>query len=157
MPEHRVEFTKAYGSIGDLLYTTINTSTLQALSNFWDPMLKCFTFNTVNLTPTIEEYQALISLPVDRGNKPYINDRKLTLQGSLSKFMGDIHASEIKKQMKTKEGRNCIPINYLINLAHGCLSGKKGLSLIALCIYGTIIFLELKDMLKKRLLRFFLG
>ncbi|TYK02649.1 hypothetical protein E5676_scaffold280G00610 [Cucumis melo var. makuwa] len=83
MLEHRVEFTKAYGSIGDILYTTISTSTLQALSYFWDPMLKCFTFNTFDLTPTIEEYQALISLPVDRRNKPYIYDRKLTLQRSL--------------------------------------------------------------------------
>uniref|UniRef100_A0A9I9EJL5 DUF7745 domain-containing protein n=1 Tax=Cucumis melo TaxID=3656 RepID=A0A9I9EJL5_CUCME len=65
MPKQRAKFTKAYGSIGDLLYTTINTSTLQALSHFWDPMLKCFMFNTFDLTPTIEEYQALISLPVD--------------------------------------------------------------------------------------------
>ncbi|KAA0065295.1 uncharacterized protein E6C27_scaffold1023G00080 [Cucumis melo var. makuwa] len=157
MPEQRAEFTKAYGSIGDLLYTTINTSTLQALSHFWDPVLKYFTFNTFDLTPTIEEYQALISLPVDRGNKLYIYDRKLTLQRSLSKFMGDIHASELKKHMKTKEGRNCIPINYLINLARGCLLGKKGLSLIALCIYGTVIFPRIKGYVEEEVVKIFVG
>ncbi|KAA0046606.1 glial fibrillary acidic protein-like [Cucumis melo var. makuwa] len=157
MPEQRAEFTKAYGSICDLLYTTINTSTLQALSHFWDPVLKCFTFNTFDLTPTIEEYQALISLPVDRGNNLYIYDRKLTLQRSLSKFMGDIHASELKKQMKTKEGRNCIPINYLINLARGCLLRKNGLSLIALCIYGTVIFPRIKGYVEEEVVKIFVG
>uniref|UniRef100_A0A9I9EJF3 DUF7745 domain-containing protein n=1 Tax=Cucumis melo TaxID=3656 RepID=A0A9I9EJF3_CUCME len=120
-------------------------------------MLKRFTFNTFDLTLTIEEYQALISLPADRGNKSYIYDRKLTLQRSLSKFMGDIHASEIKKQIKTKEGKNCIPINYLINLVRGCLSRKKGLSLIALCIYGTVIFPRIKRYVEEEVVKIFVG
>ena len=68
--------------------------------------------------------------------------------------MGDIHASEIKKQMKTKEGRYCIPINYLVNLAHGCLLGK-GLSLIALCIYRTIIFFKIKGYVEEVIKIFF--
>uniref|UniRef100_A0A9I9EII6 DUF7745 domain-containing protein n=1 Tax=Cucumis melo TaxID=3656 RepID=A0A9I9EII6_CUCME len=71
--------------------------------------------------------------------------------------MGDIHASEIKKQMKTKEDRNCIPINYLINLACGYLSGKKGLSLIALCIYGTIIFPRIKGYVEEEVVKIFVG
>ena len=120
-------------------------------------MLKYFTFNMFDLTPTIEEYEALISLPIDRGNKLYIYDRKLTIQRSLSKFMGDIHASELKKQIKTKEGRNCIPINYLINLARGCLLGKKGLSLIALCIYGTVIFPRIKGYVEEEVVKIFVG
>lgn len=59
--------------------------------------------------------------------------------------MDGIHAYEIKKQMKIKEGRNYIPINYLINLVCGCLSGKRGLlSIVASCIYETIIFPKIK-------------
>ena len=122
-----------------------------------DPTLKCFTFNTFDLTSTIEEYQALISLPVDKGNKSYIYDRKLTLQRSLSNFMCNIHVSKIKKQMKAKEGRNCIPIKYLINLVPRCLLGKKGLSLIALCIYRTVIFLRIKRYVEEEVVKIFDG
>ncbi|KGN65325.1 hypothetical protein Csa_019916 [Cucumis sativus] len=44
--EHRIEFVKAYRNITDLKYTSINAHALQALVQFWDPVLKCFTFNT---------------------------------------------------------------------------------------------------------------
>ena len=57
--------------------------------------------------------------------------------------------------MKTKEGRSCIPIDYLINLARGCLPGKKGLSLLTLCIYGTVIFL--KGYVEEKVVKFFVG
>ena len=102
--EHRTEFARAYGNIADLMYANISTQVLQALVHFWDPMLKCFTFSMFDLTPTIEEYQALIGILPCIGGKVYVYDRRRTLQRSLSKFLGNIHASDIKKKMKTKEG-----------------------------------------------------
>ncbi|KAA0054930.1 glial fibrillary acidic protein-like [Cucumis melo var. makuwa] len=54
-----MEFVKAYGNIVDLMYTNINVHALQGLVHFWDPMLKYFTFSAFDLTPTLEEYQAL--------------------------------------------------------------------------------------------------
>ena len=83
--------------------------------------------------------------------------KKLTLQRSLSKFMGNVHASGIKERMKTKEGRSCIPIDYLINLAHDCLSGKKGMSLLALWIYGTVIFSRIKGYVEEEVVKVFVG
>ena len=86
-----------------------------------------------------------------------MHDKKLTLQRSLSKFMGNVHASGIKERMKTKEGRNCIPIDHLINLARDCLPWKKGLSLLALCIYGTVIFPRIKGYVEEEVVKFFVG
>jgi hypothetical protein len=30
---------------------------------FWDPEYRCFTFDTVDMTPTIEEYESLLNCP----------------------------------------------------------------------------------------------
>lgn len=152
-----MKFAGTYGNIAILMYTSVNTHAPQVLVHFWDPMLKCFTFNMFDLTPTIEVYQALISIPPSTGNKAYVYDWKLTLQRSLSKFLANIHAPDIKQQMKTKEGRNCILIIYLINLACGNLSGEKGLSLLALCIYGTIIFPRIKGYVEEEVVKLFVG
>ena len=74
-----MEFLKAYENIADLMYTNINAHALQALVHFLDPVLKCFTFNTFDLTPTLEEYQALISIPHFIGSKVYVHDKKINV------------------------------------------------------------------------------
>ncbi|KAI5436600.1 hypothetical protein KIW84_022922 [Lathyrus oleraceus] len=44
----------------DLLTTYVDVSTLVALSQYYDPPLRCFTFKDFQLVPTIEEYEMLL-------------------------------------------------------------------------------------------------
>lgn len=156
-PVNRVEFAGVYGNIVDLMYASINTQALQALVHFWDPTLKYFAFNMFDLTPTIEEYRALINISPCTESKVYVHDRKLTLQRSLSKFLCDIHASDIKMQMKTKGGRSCIPFDYLISFTCAFLPGKNGLSLLALFIYDTIMFPRIRGCVEEEVVKVFVG
>ncbi|RDX83083.1 hypothetical protein CR513_36048, partial [Mucuna pruriens] len=38
-------------------------TTLSALTQFYDPPLKCFTFKDFQLTPMLEEYERLLGMP----------------------------------------------------------------------------------------------
>lgn len=40
-----------------LLYIQVDMNVLATTLYFWDPIYKCFKFNTLNMSPTIEEYQ----------------------------------------------------------------------------------------------------
>ncbi|KAL4340037.1 hypothetical protein GQ457_08G016380 [Hibiscus cannabinus] len=51
-----------YGNIAYLLQVHVDKDLLRAMSQFWNPLYNCFTFNREDLTPTIEEYDALLHL-----------------------------------------------------------------------------------------------
>ena len=50
-----------YGDIA-LLLVEVNEQLLKAIILFWDPSYRCFTFNHEDLTPTVEEYVALLRI-----------------------------------------------------------------------------------------------
>ncbi|KAG8492233.1 hypothetical protein CXB51_009871 [Gossypium anomalum] len=53
-------FAERYGDIANLIAVNIDERLIQAMVRFWDPAYQCFTFNQEDLTPTIEEYAALL-------------------------------------------------------------------------------------------------
>lgn len=60
IPCKKNNFTCRYGHILDLLTTSVDVSTSAALSQYYDPPLKSFTFKEFQLAPTIEECEKLL-------------------------------------------------------------------------------------------------
>ena len=69
--ERRYAFTAKYGDIALLLPIEIDEQLLKAIVLFWDPSYQCFTFNHENLTPTVEEYVALLRISPSYPNKVF--------------------------------------------------------------------------------------
>mgnify|MGYP007088571945 CR=1 FL=1 len=69
---------------------------LKAMMHFWYPAYQCFTFGTFDMTLTIEEYAALLNvpLPLPTEDKVYWYDQKVAAKRQLSKLM-DVPASEV--------------------------------------------------------------
>jgi hypothetical protein len=59
------EFAMKYGRILDLLKVPILSSSIKALTYFWDTDYRRITFWSVDMTPTIEEYSVLTEFPED--------------------------------------------------------------------------------------------
>ncbi|CAK8579167.1 unnamed protein product [Lathyrus sativus] len=51
---------KSYGKIMNLLTVEANTRALVSLAQFYDPSLRCFTFQDFQLAPTIEEFERIL-------------------------------------------------------------------------------------------------
>ncbi|MBA0819465.1 hypothetical protein Gohar_028078 [Gossypium harknessii] len=49
-----------YGDVAQLLFVKPDDALLKAMARFWDPSYRCFTFNEVDMVPTIEEYSTLL-------------------------------------------------------------------------------------------------
>jgi hypothetical protein len=49
------DFVQNYGRIASLLEVPLRKTAIKALLHFWDPAYKCFSFDEVDMVPTIEE------------------------------------------------------------------------------------------------------
>lgn len=54
--DRKAKFTSKYVHLAQLMYVQVNYSVLKALVRHWDPAYRCFTFGSIDMTPTIEEY-----------------------------------------------------------------------------------------------------
>ncbi|MBA0673575.1 hypothetical protein Goklo_023961 [Gossypium klotzschianum] len=74
--EVRQLFYSNYGDLPYLLYMKVDKHLFRALGQFWNPAYSCFTFEKVDLVPTVEEYMALLwcsKIQVDRAYLRAVN------------------------------------------------------------------------------------
>ncbi|XP_058775201.1 uncharacterized protein LOC131649457 [Vicia villosa] len=63
-------FRKTYGHILHMLTSHIDEWALYTLLQFYDSVLRCFTFRDYQLAPTLEEYADILKIKVQRNWKP---------------------------------------------------------------------------------------
>ena len=140
--EKKDEFQRKYGNLAYLLFVPVDTPMLKAMLHFWDPFYRCFTFNQHDMTPTIEEYEELLNMKNVVKDKVYFRDGK-GAKRQLSKIM-DIKVCELDKHMKEK-GNNCyLPSDYLLKLIQEHVNSERGQAMLALAIYGLVVFPKVK-------------
>ncbi|KAG8482783.1 hypothetical protein CXB51_024422 [Gossypium anomalum] len=105
-----------------------------------DPAYQHFTFNQEDMTPTIEEYAALLRIDNMQFYKIYVKEPKpMTFKKKLIRLtdMTDIWA---EKQIKKKNETSYIPWFSLRDLVLNHPDVLKRVNLFALAIYGLIVF-----------------
>ncbi|KAG8497956.1 hypothetical protein CXB51_006904 [Gossypium anomalum] len=133
-------FTERYGDIAHLITIRVDEQLIQAMVRFWDPAYQCFTFNQEDMTPTIEEYAALLRIDNVQFGKIYVKEPKpLTFRKKLVRLT-DMTDAWAEKQIKKKNEAVCIPWSSLREsiLSHPDI--LKRVNLFALAIYGLVIF-----------------
>ena len=69
----------------------------------------------------------------------FFNPKQITKR-TLSKFLETVHATEIQKHIKVQGLEENVSFDYLIKMAQTYIDQDKGFTLLALCIYGAVIF-----------------
>ncbi|KAG8502393.1 hypothetical protein CXB51_000451 [Gossypium anomalum] len=133
-------FTERYGDIAHLITIHVDEQLIQAMVRFWDPAYQCFTFNQEDMTPTIEEYAALLRIDNVQFGKIYVKEPKpLTFRKKLVRLT-DITDAWAEKQIKKKNETVCIPWSSLRESVLSHPDILKRVNLFALAIYGLVIF-----------------
>jgi len=82
-----IEFTKINGRVLHLLNVPVLPLAIRALIHFWDPDYRCFTFEDVDMVPTIEEYGVLTEFLEDI-HKVYFHQKIEDTIEELAKLLG---------------------------------------------------------------------
>ncbi|MBA0881408.1 hypothetical protein Goshw_029934 [Gossypium schwendimanii] len=92
----------------DFTHISVDKHLFRALAQFWNPVYSCFTFERVDLVPTVEEYMALLCCSKIQVNKAY--SRAANVLTFLKKLMNIIGMSEqwVAARIKQKGDRKCI-------------------------------------------------
>ncbi|KAG8482789.1 hypothetical protein CXB51_024052 [Gossypium anomalum] len=126
-------FTERYGDIAHLITIRVDEQLIQAMVRFWDPAYQCFTFNQEDMSPTIEEYAALLRIDNVQFGKIYVKEPKpMTFRKKLVRLtdMTDAWAEkQIKKKNETAKTRGQPCPDYLsrdIQVPEHLSKGWKG-------------------------------
>ncbi|KAK5811373.1 hypothetical protein PVK06_026702 [Gossypium arboreum] len=111
-----------------------------ALAQFWNLAYSCFTFGSVDLAPTVEEYTALLRYLRVQVDKAY--SRATNVPTFVKKLMNITGMSEqwVMVRIKQKGESKCIPWKSLRDLILSYLDVKKRVYVFALSIYGLMVF-----------------
>ncbi|MBA0839195.1 hypothetical protein Goarm_004953, partial [Gossypium armourianum] len=128
-------FRDKYGDVAQLLCVKSDDALLKATVHFWDHTNRCFTFNKVDMVPTIEEYSTLLYYDFRNLLRIYWK-QNVNFRGPLANLMG-LLVDTVKARLKNKNGP-CISWSDIRDVM-GKACGDRHLSLFAFAIDGLIV------------------
>ncbi|MBA0787927.1 hypothetical protein Gotri_026838 [Gossypium trilobum] len=129
-----------YGDFHYLLDIKVDEHLFRALAQFWNSPYNCFTFEKVDMVPTVEEYTALLRCLRIQADKAY--SRAANVLTFVKKLMKITEMSEqwVTARIKQKGENKCIHWKSLRDLILAHPDTRKKVDVFALSIYGLIIF-----------------
>ncbi|MBA0765883.1 hypothetical protein Gotri_014995, partial [Gossypium trilobum] len=110
--------------------------------SYWNLAYSCFTFENLDLVPTVEEYTALFRCPKIQIDKVY--SRATNVPTFLKKLMNITRMNEqwVAARIKQKGDSKCILWRNLKDFILAFPDVKKRVNVFTLSIYALVIFLK---------------
>jgi len=134
-------FRKEYGNLLNLLEIEVQTPAIIALAQYYDPPLRCFTFQDFQLVPTVEEFEQILDLPLE-GKTPYNYLGRYTPILTLAEIM-KIHPVKLEKKVTVKGKVMGLPKGYLEWYLYQLMKKERWttfMDVLALVLYGVMLF-----------------
>ncbi|XP_050877402.1 uncharacterized protein LOC127081162 [Lathyrus oleraceus] len=154
---HKDAFKEAYGNLLCILNTEVNITIAHTLVQFYDPPLRCFTFQDYQLVPTLEEYSHILGIKI-KNQVPYIRTKELPEYRELAEalHMGN---KEIELNLKPKGGIHGFTFKFLVDKSITFVEAGSWMPFnahLALLIYGIILFLNMEELVDLAAIHIFL-
>ncbi|XP_050915720.1 uncharacterized protein LOC127130798 [Lathyrus oleraceus] len=138
---HKDDFKTSYGNLLGILNTGVNITDVHTLVQFYDPPLRCFTFQDYKLAPTLEEYSHILGIRI-KNQVPYVCTKELPKYQDLAKAL-HIGKKEVELNLKPKGGIYGFTSKFLVDKAIAFSedgSWEAFNTNLALLIYGIVLF-----------------
>ncbi|XP_050896979.1 uncharacterized protein LOC127103787 [Lathyrus oleraceus] len=153
----RDDFKTSYGNLLGILNTEVNTTVVHTLVQFYDPPLRCFTFQDYQLVPMLEEYSHILSIGI-KNRVPYIRTKELPKYQILTEALY-IGKKEVELNLKHKGGIHGLTSNSLVDKATAFAEAESWMTfnaILALLIYGIVLFLNMEEFMDLAAIHIFL-
>ncbi|KAH1226172.1 hypothetical protein GmHk_11G032902 [Glycine max] len=106
----RQAFRKTYDKIWDLAMIEVSTEAISSLDQYYDQLLRCFTFGDFQLSPMVEEFEEILGCPLG-GRRPYLFSGFYPSLARISKIV-QISAQELDHGKQVRNGvRRMSPVH----------------------------------------------
>lgn len=148
---------EAYGNLLGILNTEVNITVVHTLVQFYDPPLRCFTFQDYQLASTLEEYSHILGIGI-KNQVPYIRTKELPKYQDLAEalHMGN---KEIELNPKPKGGIHGFTSKFLVDKAIAFAEAGRWTAFnanLALLIYGIVLFPNMEEFVDLATIHIFL-
>ncbi|RDY06424.1 hypothetical protein CR513_09588, partial [Mucuna pruriens] len=137
----RRTFERKYGNLIGLVSVEVQCTAISALTQYYDPPLRCFTFRDFQLAPTLEEYERLLGIPLGK-SLPYLFRGHYSSWTSVANLL---KASELEVS-KQKKNRNRGDGDWLTFI-----------DVYGLLVYNVVLFPYIEDYVDLAAIDAFLG
>ncbi|KAI5431208.1 hypothetical protein KIW84_035391 [Lathyrus oleraceus] len=151
-------FVGRYGDILTVLKTVVDPVPLQTLLQFYDPELRCFTFQDYQLAPTLEEYSILLGIPIQH-QTPFLDVPKEVDFRLIARALR-LSVEEVGKNWKPCGEVVGLPLKFLLRVAR--VEAEKGNwevfhAQLATMIYGIVLFPSMPNFVDHAAISIFIG
>ncbi|XP_050893366.1 uncharacterized protein LOC127099783 [Lathyrus oleraceus] len=136
-----INFGKNYGNLLNLLNQKVDHTSLVTLAQFYDPPLRCFTFQVFQLAPMLEEPEGLAKIPM-KNKSLFVRMDKSLKHEVIAKAL-HMDKKEVTSNLGVKGNTKGFSLNFLLERAYTLLNAESWeacYAAIALAIYRIILF-----------------
>ncbi|XP_050890747.1 uncharacterized protein LOC127096184 [Lathyrus oleraceus] len=154
---HKDNFKEAYGNLLGILNTKVNITAVHTLVQFYDPPLRCFTFQDYQLALTLEEYSHILGIRI-KNQVPYIHTKELPKYQDLAEAL-HMGKKEIELNLKPKGGIHGFTSRFLVNKVIAFAEAVSWTAFnvnLALLIYGIVLFSNMEEFIDLAAIHIFL-
>jgi len=151
------DFLEHHGKLLDILKIDATKGVLETLVQFYDRHCHCFTFPEHQLVPTLEDYSHLIGLPV-LDEVPFSGLELAPKHSTITEAL-HLRASFIRDNLILKGSLTGFSADFLYEQAsvfEEASANSAFYSILALLIYGLVLFPNVPDFVDIRAIQVFL-
>ncbi|XP_050876373.1 uncharacterized protein LOC127080088 [Lathyrus oleraceus] len=156
--DRKDDLKKAYGTLLGILNTEMNTTTIHTLVQFYDPPLRCFTFQDYPLAPTLEEYLYILGDEI-KDRVYFVSTKELPKSHLLAEAF-HLEKKDVELNLKLKGGTHGFTIKFLVEKAIAFSDVGSWITfnaIFALLIYGIVLFPSMEDFVDLTSIHIFLS
>ncbi|XP_050895118.1 uncharacterized protein LOC127101705 [Lathyrus oleraceus] len=154
---HKDDFKTSYGNLLGILNTEVNTTVVHTLVQFYDPSLRCFTFQYYQLAPTFEEYSHILGIRI-KNQVPYVRTKELPKYQDLAEAL-HIGKKEVELNLKPKGRIHGFTSKFLVDKVITFSEAGSWTNFnanLALLIYGIVLLSNMEEFVDMATIHIFL-
>ncbi|RDX74771.1 hypothetical protein CR513_45435, partial [Mucuna pruriens] len=154
----RRRFEKLHGNLLGLLQVETQPAALEALAQYYDSPIRCFTFKDFQIAPTLEEYERLLGLPLT-GSPLYFHQGQPPSWATIARLLRVLEV-EMSKRRRNRNGLEGIPRVYIEERLLQFQEEQDWdamIDILGLLLYGVVLFPYIEDYIDLAAIEVFLA
>ncbi|XP_050890440.1 uncharacterized protein LOC127095851 [Lathyrus oleraceus] len=144
--DDKENFKRTYGNLLSILNTGVNTIVVHTLLQFYDPLLRCFTFQYYQLPPTLDECLHILGIEI-QDEVLFVRAKEIPKSQHLAEVL-HMGKKEVELNLKPKGGTHGFSLKFLVDKVITFAEAESWSAfntVFSYITYGIVLFSNMED------------